>query len=256
MKPDEQNRSRGKPLVSPEMRYHGSHIEPIGPISSKEMKLPIVKSGMKRRARAFTLIELLVVISIIGILAALLSPALSAAKKRAKSIQCVNDVRQIGIAFNLYAQEHDDHLMQRYYGFNANGVEIGYDELLVPYITRHNTLTNDARIFVCPSQLQSDYPHQPGYGMNWYYDNIKVGAILNQSDTILVAETLGPNDTGSHRADRDSVDPGELDSERHTGQANYLFLDNHVTVLKWTDTAAPVDLWGTDQGIHDKTLGN
>jgi prepilin-type N-terminal cleavage/methylation domain-containing protein/prepilin-type processing-associated H-X9-DG protein len=206
--------------------------------------------------RAFTLIELLVVIAIIGILAAMLLPVLSAAKKRAKSIQCVNDVRQIGIAFNLYAQEHDDHLMQRYYGYNANGVEIGYDELLVPYITRNNTLTNGARIFVCPSQLQSDYPHQPGYGMNWYYDNIKVGAILNQSETILVAETLGPNDTGSHRADRDSVDPGELDSERHTGQANYLFLDNHVTGLKWTNTVVSPDLWGTDQGIHDKTLGN
>ena len=226
MKPDEQNPSRGRPLVGSET------------------------------PRGFTLIELLVVIAIIGILEALLMPVLSAAKKKAKSIQCVNDVRQIGIAFNLYAQEHDDHLMQRYYGFNASGVEIGYDELLVPYITRNNTLTNDARIFVCPSQLQSDYPHQPGYGMNWYYDNVKVGAILNQSETILVAETLGPNDTGSHRADRDSTDPGELDSERHTGRANYLFLDNHATVLKWTDTVASPDLWGTDQGIHDKTLGN
>lgn len=201
--------------------------------------------------RAFTLIELLVVIAIIAILAALLLPVLSAAKKRAKSIQCVNDVRQIGIAFNLYAQDNNDHLMQRYYGVNTNGVSIGYDELLVPYITRSNTLTNDARIFVCPSQLQSDYPHQPGYGMNWYYDNVNVSSIPDQSDTILVAETLGPDDTGSHRADRDSVSLGELDSERHTSQANYLFLDNHVTGLKWANTVATPDLWGTDQGIHD-----
>ena len=153
-------------------------------------------------------------------------------------------------------QENNDHLMQRYYGFNANGVEIGYDELLVPYITRHNTLTNDARIFVCPSQLQSDYPHEPGYGMNWFYDNIAVGSILNQSSTILVAETLGPSGTGSHRADRDSRDPGELDMERHAGQANYLFLDNHVTRVKWPDTVAPPDLWGSDQGIHNLPLGN
>jgi len=57
---------------------------------------------------AFTLIELLVVIAIIAILAALLLPVLSTAKERARRIQCLNNVRQIGMALRLYADQNRD----------------------------------------------------------------------------------------------------------------------------------------------------
>lgn len=58
--------------------------------------------------RAFTLVELLVVIAIIGILAALLLPVLSHAKERAQRVQCLNSMRQIGIAMHLYATDNKD----------------------------------------------------------------------------------------------------------------------------------------------------
>src|SRR5690348_4911045 len=61
----------------------------------------------RRRAGAFSLIELLCVIGIIGVLAALLLPALHQAHARARRIECVSHLRQLGIAFQNFAQDHN-----------------------------------------------------------------------------------------------------------------------------------------------------
>src|SRR6478736_3788250 len=67
---------------------------------------------------AFTLIEMLVVIAVIAIVAALLLPALGHAKERAQAIVCLNNTKQLALAWHVYADDHEDRLP---YNLGMNG---------------------------------------------------------------------------------------------------------------------------------------
>ena len=94
-----------------------------------------------KEKRVFTLIELLVVIAIIAILAAILLPALQSARERGRSASCVNQLKQIGIAAQAYADGHDN--------WGPVTMATGFEEW--PATLFLNKYITDLKSFICPS---------------------------------------------------------------------------------------------------------
>ena len=116
---------------------------------------------MKRKQRGFTLIELLVVIAIIAILAAILFPVFARAREKARQTSCLSNLKQLGLASRMYAQDYDEMLV----GYADHGCRPGPDrrtewnEALAPYLKNKQVLR-------CPS---ADHRYWADYGPNYFH---------------------------------------------------------------------------------------
>jgi prepilin-type N-terminal cleavage/methylation domain-containing protein/prepilin-type processing-associated H-X9-DG protein len=218
------------------------------------------------RARAaFTLIELLVVIAIIAILAAVLFPVFAQAREKARQVSCLSNMKQIGAAALMYAQDYDERTPRNWYGdlgmeatnYPGDPPNDRYKwmDVIQPYI-------KNTQVFVCPSASNLTYVPRSslqagqetrkygGYAYNRAYGDFDVEAditpaskLLAQlevpSETVWFAETLGggPYDFDFRWPDVaanpvvENTSPRRLGVyivERHHGRTNVLWCDGHA----------------------------
>jgi len=99
------------------------------------MKLNNKPKTLKSLRQGFTLIELLVVIAIIAILAGMLLPALAKAKTKTQGIACMNNTKQLMLAWHMYQGDNNDRLVESYHGGDAQGGAASRDPLKSPWAT-------------------------------------------------------------------------------------------------------------------------
>lgn len=218
------------------------------------------------RNTGFTLPELLVLITAGALLAALTVPGLNDAQEKARATACVNSLREIGMAVQLYANDYNGYLCPTATAKNptvCTGGNKVWVEFLAPYINRTKTdvlvLAQDKEGTVfwgCPTYRIRNpgvlasrfgygmvlYPGRPtdvapndGYKCLWPNGKwFRLDILSHPTSRILVGDScdwhLGMSGSSMPDTSVDSVSK-TIQGERHNGVANYLFVDGHVQAV-------------------------
>jgi len=202
-----------------------------------------------QRQNGFTLIELLVVIAIIAILAAMLLPALSKAKERAKTISCLSNVKQWGYAFYMYEDDNSDifpyegALGNISTGLNANAwynsttPYIGSPRLMDLYAQGKPPVNNSKGIFTCPStvtNLTVTPKVDPGFFMYGFNNRMDP----NGAAAFKRSQCVKPSETVTFTEGEENGYPscsGAFTPARHNNRANLGMADGHAALIKKID---------------------
>lgn len=196
---------------------------------------------------AFTLVEMMVVVAIILLLSAMLFPVFETAVGRAESLSCVSNMRNLGLAARLYADDYDDVIVPAMLS-DGNGKRVCWDATIQAYV-------NNRGLLVCPTD---EYPRElPGvvclphsYGINlelaevggYAGSSLRLDHLDDPIGTVLFCELNGERYcTHGVRYAQDGL--ARVATRRHGDGSNYAFADGHAKWLRPESTESTELLW-------------